>query len=501
MAICFRNVAFEYSNGKTIFSNLNCVFRAGEKTGVVGPNGIGKSTLVRLATGELLPTCGSVQRPRAFGFLSQWEAPPVQNVGEILVDLWSEISSGDRALARTLLEGIPEERRCEQLSFGEWTRVRLVRLLQGAPDFLVLDEPANHLDRIAREALFQFLRGYRGGALVVSHDRAVLRTLDRIVELSTSGVQAYGQGGDRYFEIRTRERQALERELGEADRELEAERTRTRARIESQEKRSRRAQRAAQEGGMPKVLIGAKKRRAQVTLGKLVRTGANQEAERSAQLAVALERQKLELGMFARLEGEKLSAARVLVEARGLNFRHPGGEWIWKHDLDFVLRGTERAAITGPNGSGKSTLLRLLFAGLNEGERRGELVCPPLRVALLDQGCARLRAEESVLWHLGHLSEDRARGLLARFLFFGDDVYACAGTLSGGERLRLALAQILADPLPPQILVLDEPTNALDLKNIEFLEGALSDFDGALLVVSHDEEFLSNIRIERRIEL
>jgi ATPase subunit of ABC transporter with duplicated ATPase domains len=168
--------------------------------------------------------------------------------------------------------------------------------------------------------------------------------------------------------------------------------------------------------------------------------------------------------------------------------------------LDFVLRGTERVAITGSNGSGKSTLLRLLF-GEVEGEQRGEVVRPPVRTVILDQGLNQLREEDTVLEHFAHLSKDAARALLARFLFFRDEVYAPVATLSGGERLRLGLAQALAAPAPPQLLVLDEPTNALDLKNVEFLEGALSSFAGALLVVSHDEEFLEKIGIHWRIEL
>lgn len=522
--VTLDSVAATTPDGRLLFENLNLTIGA-ERIGLVGRNGAGKSTLLALIAGSRAPRSGAVARTGSVGVLDQF--PSLS--GEIRVadllgvglawDRLSRIERGegddadlsdadwtlparlDQALSDVGLTGLDVERPASSLSGGQATRVGLARLLLAAPDVLLLDEPTNNLDAEARGAVARLLARWRGGAVVVSHDRALLRDMDRIVELSSLGARSYGGGYDLYVERKALEAEAAQRDLDHAEREVR--RVSREAQV-AQERKARRdaaGRRFADRGGTPKILLGAMAERAQnsgAREGKLADKLAARAREAKAAAEARVERARA-LGF--ELPPSGLPEGRTVLALEDVGFAWPGAAPIID-GLSWRICGPERVALRGPNGAGKTTLIRLITGLLAPTQGAVRLGAP---FALLDQRAALLRDDETILENFLRLnpgaSLNAAHAALARFLFRNTAAHQAAGTLSGGERLRAALACVLCAATPPQLLILDEPTNHLDLASIQAIEAALSAYDGALLVVSHDEDFLAAIGVERRIAL
>lgn len=487
-----RGVSFEFPNGRKIFKNLTLSLGTGIY-GLVGPNGIGKTCLAKLLTGELRPTQGDAQRSGTLCFFAQRQTPENISVNEFLgEDLeWS-------LLREQLLAGIDPAALCTTLSGGQWMRVRLARTLSDS--FLILDEPTNDLDREGREALLRYLRGRDGGTLLISHDRECLSLCDEILELSQRGLARFGGGWEAYLDARNTEREGLNRALEVAKKERDRAHADRLEQIARQEKRNRRGAQEAESGSLPRILVGARKRRAQGTSGRIdVATLA--QAEKAVQLAhEAFSDLKVDPVMYANLLGGEIPSQKLVAEARGFNICFH--DWLYPRDLDFSWRGSVRVALKGKNGSGKSTLLKALLGG--DFKTRGELRRGNLKTLYIDQACAQLDDNKTVFENMRESvqgDESTIRNGLAKFLFTKDAAFQKVQDLSGGERLRAALAKGFLGQEKPELLILDEPTNNLDLANIEFLETLVRQFRGALIVISHDEVFLENCGVREALEL
>jgi ATPase subunit of ABC transporter with duplicated ATPase domains len=481
-----RGVGYEFSNGRNLFSNLNFSLQA-TLSALVGPNGVGKTCLARILAGDLEPTEGTVRRSGSITLFQQRQQPEPVTVAEFL--------SGDYewSLLRTMLmQSVDVEALCTTLSGGQWMRVRLARALDD--QFLIMDEPTNDLDREAREALVRFLRHRAGGTLLISHDRECLQICEEILELSNRGISKSGGDWFAYTEARERERKRWRAALDLAKREREAAlagRAEQRAR---QEKRNRRGAQSAARGGAPKILPAARKRRAQSATGRLDAETQDRAEEAVRQAHEALSDMKIDPVMYADVIGAELPAQKLVAKASGFNVRFRN--WIFRHDLDFAWRGNVRVALRGANGSGKSTLLRTVRG--EPLEARGQLRRGDLATLYLDQRCSLLDESKSVFDNVRAVSaasDSEIRAGLAKFLFARESVFHRVSDLSGGERLRAALASGFLCTQKPELLLLDEPTNNLDLANVDFLAGIVRGFRGALIVVSHDEGFLENCRI------
>lgn len=516
------NLAARTPDGRPLFENLTLAVGA-ERTGLVGRNGVGKSTLLRVITGELASSAGSVGVNGRIGMLRQDLAPPGGTVADLLGvagDLarlarieagagdeadfsdadWTLPARLEQALAEVGLSGLDTSRPAASLSGGQASRAALARLLVEAPDLILLDEPTNNLDAEGRALVAQVLRGWRGGAVVVSHDRALLREMDRIVELSSLGARVYGGNYDLYAERKAEERAAAERDLSSAERESDRVAREAQAAREKQARRDSAGKRFAARGGTPKIMLGMMAERAENSGARGEVLAERQREAASERLAAARERveQVRELGFV--LPSTRLPPGRTVLAFEDAAFSYGGAPVL--DGVSLRITGPERVAITGPNGRGKTTLLKLA-AGLIEPTAGA--VTRGGSAALLDQRTALLADDETILQNFLRLnagaSLNDAHAALARFLFRNTAAHQITGTLSGGERLRAGLACVLSRTDPPQLLILDEPTNHLDLASIAAIETALAAYDGAMLIVSHDADFLEAVGVERTLAL
>jgi len=517
-------VAARTPDGRILFENLSLAFGR-ERTGLVGRNGSGKTTLLRLIAGLSEPAEGSATRAASVAWLSQRREPaPGETVAEALgvadamavvarvlagegteQDLaeadWTLEGRIEAALAEVGLDGLDPARPVASLSGGEQTRLRLAALLLSPPDLLLLDEPTNHMDAEGRARVAEVLGRWPGGVVVASHDRALLRRMDRIVELSSLGATTYGGGYDLYAERKAAERAAAERALETAERDVDRAARDSQRAVERRARRDRAGRAFAMKASEPKILLGAMKERAENSGGREDRLAERRAEAAAAELAEARERVEQVRALDIPLPTTGLAAGRTVLAMEAAAWDAPDGRRI-VGPLTLRLTGPERVAVTGANGAGKSTLLKLMAGALEA--TRGRVDRPAL-AALLDQEAALLHPDETVLdgWRRLHpeATANEAHAALARFLFRNTAALKPVASLSGGERLRAGLACVMTGARPPQLLILDEPTNHLDLDSVAAVEAALRAWDGALVVVSHDSDFLDAVGVERRIDL
>jgi ATPase subunit of ABC transporter with duplicated ATPase domains len=528
-SIVAERLTYALPDGRVLFRDLDLAFGR-ERTGLIGPNGCGKTTLVRLLSGELAPTDGAVHRLTTIGVLPQdFRPPPDAPLSAVLridrrLDALRRMSAGEgtvedleqvgddwdlpararTALARYGVGHLELDRPVGAVSGGEATRVALAGLALGRPDFLLLDEPTNHLDSESRHALYDFVREWTSGLLAVSHDRALLRRMDRIVELSSMGVRIHGGNYDDYREQRDRDRSAVERELLSARADLHRAERRAREVRERQARREARGRRQRADGGVPKILLNARKGQAEGTGARVRAITGREVQERKDRLAAARRRvEERERPRFD-LPAADLPAGRTVLALEEVTVRFPGMPEPVLDRVSLEIIGPERVAVTGPNGSGKTTLLHVAI-GRRQPDGGFVRRLPDDEVAWLDQEGLPLDPDASVLANFRRyrpgMDRTATRYGLARFLFAHEAAHQRVGALSGGQRLRASLACVLGGDRSPSLLVLDEPTNHLDFDALEAIESALASYEGALLVVSHDEDFLAAIRIDRRVEL
>ncbi|HKP07242.1 MAG TPA: ATP-binding cassette domain-containing protein [Microbacterium sp.] len=541
-AIVLDRVSFTWPDGTAALSDVSGSFATG-RTGLVGRNGSGKSTLMRLIAAELTPSGGHITGATDAAYLPQRLTLDVDRpvadllgVGDTLRALraieagdadprhfdvvgsdWDIEARAHAALAEAGLAPDMLDRSVGQLSGGEAVLTAIAGIRLRGSSIALLDEPTNNLDREARARLHDMVRSWRGALVVVSHDTSLLELMDDTAELYANELSVFGgpysewrawldaeQGAARDAERAAR--QAVKREK--------------RQRIEAETTISRRAamgRKAQFEKRVPPIVAGNLKRAAQVSAGKLRGEKADREASARDALDAAERRVRDDDIVKIDLPDPGVPAGRRIATLGD-------GEHSW------IIQGPERVALIGPNGAGKTTLLEKLVGSAvrNSGspqagsdgsdgiaddssgphaafrssahaelhtDRVGYL---PQRVDGLDDAASVL---ENVAPSAPNVTIVELRNRLARFLIRGAAVERPVGTLSGGERFRVALARLmLADP-PPQLLVFDEPTNNLDLDTVDQFVDAIAAYRGAVLVVSHDDAFLERIGVDLVLEL
>ena len=523
-SVVLADLSFAWPDGTVPIHGIDASFDA-RRTGLIGANGSGKTTLLRLIRGELAPRTGSVAVSGSIGWLPQQLAlRSGVTVAEVLgvapkLDALRAIEAGDadprhfdvladdwdvRARARTALDGsglgrIALDRPVGSLSGGETVLAALAGLRLHRFDVVLLDEPTNDLDRDARHRLYDAMADWRGAVIVVSHDVVLLDLMDETAELRTGSLTLFGGGYSAYRAHLEQEQAAATQALRTAHQKLKVE---ERQRIDAQTKLARRRRYALNDyehKRKPKVIMNQRRSEAQVSAGKLrgevdrkvldARTAAEEQAGRVREDA----------RVRITLPDPGVAAARRLAELRD------------DRGTTVVLQGPERLALTGRNGIGKTCLLEMLVHG-RDRILAGDADRAPVRafahtdrIGYLPQRSDHLDEEITVLDAVRSATPEATpaavRASLARFLFRGDAVQRRVADLSGGERFRVALARLLLAEPSHQLLVMDEPTNNLDLDTVDALVSALEEYHGGVVVVSHDDAFLARLRIDTRVRL
>jgi ATP-binding cassette subfamily F protein uup len=472
--ISLQNVSLGFG-GPRLFEEINLQIEQGESVGLLGRNGMGKSTLLKLVSGDIMAQSGTVSRQqnlrmaylpqevpagvtgKVFDIVASGLDSPAP-VGAVDEHHWQAQLQVEQVISRMQLDA---EAKFEILSAGMKRRVMLARGLVRDPDLLLLDEPTNHLDIASIDWLEGFLKRWGGTLLFVTHDRVFLQKLTtRIVELDRGRLFDWNCSYPVFLERREAMLSAEAEQNILFDKKLAQEEVWIRKGIE--------ARRTRNEGR-----VRALKRLREQRLARRERPGK----------------------VRMQIQGEKRSG-KIVIEVENMNYSI--GEQAIVRDFTTTIQRGDKIGIIGPNGSGKTTLLRLLLGQLTPQSGAIEYGTN-LEIAYFDQLRSQLDEGKSVLDNVGQGSDNvtingRTRNLnvyLEDFLFSKDRVNAPISALSGGERNRLLLARLFAQPA--NLLVMDEPTNDLDVETLEILEELLLEYDGTLLLVSHDRAFLNNI--------
>lgn len=515
------SVAFEHF--PPLFSHLTLNLST-EPVALIGRNGVGKSILAECLAGLRQPDTGLVHQPVPVRYLAQSAAdrPDPRSVAEYLgvaaplvaldrllagngevddlaclADRWSLRSDLEAQLTAYDLPVEALEQPVDQLSGGQRTRLQLLHCAQAVDTYLILDEPTNHLDRAGRGWLGQWLRARVQGTLVITHDRELLQQFDHIIELRDGELHHYGQGFAHYQATRSQEVDKAEADVHHARATLQKERQQQQIEREQHEQRRKQGRLKRRKGDMPKVLLDAQKARSEATGGRVQQKQESAIAQEQARLVKARARLDTAATLaFPLTPPETRSGCLVALEGVRL-------PWLTSMPpLSWQVMAGQRWLLEGANGSGKSTLLKLLCgrtkALAGRFNRRG-------RVVLLDQHLALFNSKVSALDNFRRLNpgwtEAEYRDRLALVRLRGARALLPVGVLSGGERLKAALASVLMGPKAVDLVLLDEPDNHLDLESQDLLSRVLSDYRGALVVVTHSAAMAQALQVTDRLHL
>lgn len=529
MAIIIKHLSYIHPNRELLFQNINFSLLPGQKASLIGNNGSGKSTLFKILSRQLSPASGEIiysdvpyYIPQHVGQYNHQTIAEALNVDKkiealhnilegdtseinfsILNDEWDIEEKTQSALEFWEMGSFPLNQPLASLSGGEKTKVFLSGILLYSPRIILMDEPTNHLDIANREKFYQFIQATNASLLVISHDRMLLNLLSPTYELHKESISIYGGNYDFYKKEKERKLEALQNQLSEKEKELKKVKKIARDTLERQQKHDVRGEKQNQKKGIPRIMMGNLKSQAEKSSSKLKDIhsdkigGVMQDVNEIRKNIPLLNNLKLNI------ESTLLHEGKILVDVKGINFRYTDN-LLWDNNLDFQIRSSDRWLIQGNNGSGKTTLIKLVTGQLSPAS--GSILKNDFSYLYIDQDYSIINNnlsvyEQALLYNSGNLKEHEIKTTLNRFLFPKDTWDKRNVNLSGGEKMRLLLCCLQIDNNTPDMIILDEPTNNLDIQSLEVLTTAIQSYKGTIILISHDESFVKEININKKLRL
>ena len=543
MSISIQQISYIHPDKEVLFSDLNFAISKGQKLGLVGNNGCGKSTLLQIIAGQLSPSSGVIVRPDDLYYIPQHfgqydsltiaQALRIERKQQALHAILSGDASNEnfvvldddwnieeRSIAALDLWGLGQftlSYPMNLLSGGEKTRVFLAGMDIHHPSVILMDEPTNHLDSSGRQRLYDWVEKCRSTLLVVSHDRTLLNLLPEICELEKHQINYYGGNYEFYKEQKTLMQEALQQRIEEKEKALRIARKVARETAERRDKQNVRGEKNNIKKGVPRIVLNALQGKSEKSTSKLNST----HQEKAEKLTGERNQLRSSLSPTAILKTDfnssSLHTGKILVTAKEINFGyHPNSDsndiqdngdfklQLWQPPISFQLKSGDRLRIEGVNGSGKTTLLKLLTGQLQPQE--GNLTRMEFTYVYLNQEYSIIDDRNSILeqayaFNNRNLPEHEIKIILNRYLFPASEWDKSCRKLSGGEKMRLAFCCLMISNNTPDMFILDEPTNNLDIQSIEIITATIKNYTGTVIAISHDDYFIQEIGIEQRILL
>lgn len=527
--ILLQNISFGFPGGDLLFNHINVTIPSQTKSALVGNNGMGKSTLLKIIADEIQSLSGNINIqgdifyvPQMFGNFNHFTIAECLRIDqklhallkitngevdeeyfEILNDDWEIEERCQNALQYWGLQNFKLTQKLGELSGGQKTKVFLAGIQINQPDIIILDEPTNHLDNEGRKLLYDLIGKTSATIIIVSHDRTLLNLVDTIFELSNQGISAYGGNFDFYAEQKEIEEEALHHDIHAKEKALKKAKEKERKTLERKQKLDARGKQKQEKSGVARIMMNTLRNNAEKNTSKLKSVHTEKISGISGDLRDLRSSLKNFEQMKVNFNDSNLHSGKILITAENLNFSY-GKEKLWKENLSLEIRSGDRICIKGSNGSGKTTLIKLLLK--NIAPFTGNVRTSEFNSIYIDQEYSLINHNSTIYefvqtFNDNAMPESEVKTLLSRFLFGKDTWEKTAGVLSGGERLRLLLCGLSITNKAPDMIILDEPTNNLDLQNVEILTQSIKDYHGTLLVISHDEVFLQEIGIDREVVL
>lgn len=527
--IILQNISYTHPNKEVLFSDISFTVNTNSKTALIGNNGKGKSTLLKIIAGELQPSDGQLtvtydmyyvpQISGQYNDLTVAKALRIESKlnalkeilkgnttdenFELLNDDWSIEDRCREALNHWQLSNLDLTQKLGTLSGGQKTKVFLAGISIHQPRLVLLDEPSNHLDIGGRELLYDFIDSTKSTLVVVSHDRKLLNLLDTICELGNRGITVYGGNYDLYTEQKQIENDALNQDLQSKEKALRKAKEKERETLERQKKLDSRGKGKQEKAGVARIMMNTLRNGAENSTSKIkaVHTdkieGISQELQELRSVLPDISRIKFGF------DNSALHHGKILFTANDINYTY-NNHFLWDESLTFQITSGERLALKGNNGSGKTTLIKIILGKLEP--QTGTIYRAQNESVYIDQDYSLIDGqlnvyEQTQRFNSSSFQEHEIKIRLNRFLFTKDDWDKPCSALSGGEKIRLILCCLTISNQSPDIIILDEPTNNLDIQNIEILTAAINEYQGTLIVVSHDIHFLEQTNIEQIIQL
>lgn len=540
MSISIQQISYIHPDKEILFSDLNFSISKDQKLGIVGNNGCGKSTLLQIIAGQLSPSSGIIVRPDHLYYLpqhfGQYDSLTIAQAIQIdrkqqalhsilagdasadhfalLEDDWNIEERSIAALDSWGLEQFSLSHPMHLLSGGEKTRVFLAAIDIHHPSVILMDEPTNHLDFSGRQRLYSWVEKCRSTLLIVSHDRTLLNLLPEICELEKHRITYYGGNYEFYKEQKEIAQQALLKRIDEKEKAQRLVIKIARETAERRDKQNVRGEKRNIKKGVPRIMLNelqSKSEKSTTKLNHIHREKAEKLADERNQLRSSL---SSTAALKTDFNDSFLHSGKILITATDLNFSyhatrnsheiqqpsHSSEHFLWQTPLCFQLKSGDRLRIEGLNGSGKTTFLKLITGQL--APQAGVLVRADFTYVYLDQEYSIIDNRYSILeqayaYNTRNLPEHELKTILNRFLFPASEWEKPCRKLSGGEKMRLAFCCLMISNNTPDLFILDEPTNNLDIQSIEIITKTIQSYAGTVVAISHDDYFIKEIGLKQ----